>query len=175
MTLRESLVAAYAWGVDHGTAVLVAALLGPVLGGVAAKIGKGGRTDEDGRFIASAVLAVGVLAVIGELMAVHAGHAYFDAGLLDADVRLVVAPLLCLVGCVVAIRLVFPLSELGGVKTASDLGLLFLACAGTIWFFSKFRGWGIVFFGSFLQLVVVLVIAGYFLRRLYRRAFRLDR
>jgi hypothetical protein len=113
--------------------------------------------------------------VVAEMMAVHAGHAYFDAGLLDADVRLVVAPLLCLVGCVVAIKLVFPLSQLGGVKTASDLALLLLVCACVIWFFSKFRGWGILFFGSFLQLIVVLAIVIYFMRRLYRRAFHLDR
>ena len=170
MTLRDSLLEAYGWGLANGNVVLAAAIAIPILGTVAAWIGKRGRTDTDGRAIASVVVGVGVLAVIGELVAMHAAHAYFDRDLLDADVRLVLAPVVCLAGCMIGIRAVFPLNELTGMRTLRDLGVLFAASWGLIWFFSKFRGWGIVFFGGFLQLVVVLVIAAYFMRRLFRRA-----
>ena len=171
MTLRDALSSAYAWGVEHGTAVLLASVAIPLLGALAVWLGKRGSTDEDGRVIASLLLGVGVLAVIGELLAVHAGSSYFGGSVLEADAKLVVAPLVCFVGSLVGVRLVFPFSRIAGAKTAADLTLLFACCLGLIWFFSKFRGWGIVFFGSFLQLVVVLAVVAYFMRRLVHRAF----
>ena len=171
MTLNDALLAAYAWGVAHGGAVLAAGLVIPVIGTLAARAGKAGRTDEDGRVIASLLLGIGVLAMVGELIAIHVAHAYFGGDVLAGDVRLLLAPIVCLGGCLLGVRLVFPFSELAGARTLADLGLLVLACWGVLWFFSKFRGWGILFFGSFLQLVVVLVIAGYFMRRLFLRAF----
>jgi hypothetical protein len=174
MTLREAFVAAYAWGVAHATAILVVAILLPILGAIGAEIGKGGRTDEDGRVIASVVVGFGVLVAVAELIAVHFAHAYFDAGILDADVRLALAPLVCLVGCLLTVRRVFPLSELAGARSIGALVALLASCWALVWFFGQFRGWSIRFYGGFLTLVLVLVLVFFGLRRLFRRAFQLE-
>jgi hypothetical protein len=173
MTLRDALLDAYGWGVEHGTLVLVSAFVLPLLGALAAQVGKGGRTDADGRAIASVVIGLGVIAMLGELVAVHLAHAYFDTGVLDGDVRIVLAPIACLVCCLVAIRWVFPLSELGGARMARDLALLFGGCWALVWFFSMFRGWSIMFYGRFFELILMLALAGWYLRKLFRRAFSL--
>jgi hypothetical protein len=175
MTLREWLVSAYAWGVEHGTAILVVAILVPIAGTAAAAIGKGGRTDRDGRAIASVAVALGAAALLVMLLAIHAAHAYFNRDLLDGDVRLVVAPLVMAIGCVYGAHRVFPLGELGVARTIGSLGLAFGLCWGAIWFFSMFRGWHVVFWGSFLELVVVVIVFAWYVRRLLRRAFARER
>ena len=88
-----------------------------------------------------------------------------------ALVLLLVAPIICLVGCVIGIRRVFPLNELGSVKSAFDVSAFVIACLAMMWIFSKFRGWSLVFFGSFGQLIVVALFAALLIWRLYKRAF----
>ncbi|HTR49114.1 MAG TPA: hypothetical protein VMJ10_00325 [Kofleriaceae bacterium] len=171
MTLRDALQDAYTWGADHGTLVLVAAIAIPLVGALAAQLGKGGRTDADGRAIASVVIGLGVIAMLGEIVALHLAHAYFDTGVLDADIRLVVAPIACLASSLVAIRWVFPLGELRGARMARDLALLFAGCWALVWFFSMFQGWSIMFYGRFVELLVMLAIAGWYLRKLFKRTF----
>ena len=175
MTLNETLLQAYAWADQNAQMILLAGVLLPVVGTILARIGKAGKTDADGRFIASAVMAVAMLAVVVEVGGLLIARDVLQASLLQANALLLVAPVLCLAGCIVGIRWVFPLSELGSVRMLVDLGLLLLACLGVLWLLSQFRGWGIVFFGSLGQLVVLAVIALFFLWRLFRRAFGLDR
>src|SRR5258708_26960921 len=139
MTLREWLLSTYAWSVEHATAILIVAIALPIAGTALAAIGKGGRTDRDGRAIASIVVALGAAALFAMLLAVHAAHAYFESGLLDSDVRPVVAPLVMAIGCVYGAHRVFPLGELGAARTIGYLGLAFVLCWGAIWFFSMFR------------------------------------
>ena len=173
MTLHDALRDAYGWGVAHGTAVLIAAIVIPLVGAMGAQLAKGGRTDEDGRAIASVVVGVGVLAVLGELIAIHLAHVCFRTGLLDADVRLALAPIACLAGCLVAVRWVFPLHELAGARAAFQLAIVFFGCWALIWFFAQFRGWSLVFWGGFLQLIIVLAVAVFLLWRLFKRALGL--
>jgi len=171
MTLSESLTQAYGWATDHRLAILLVAVLIPIVGTVLARIGKAGKTDADGRLIASVVVGLGLLLVVLEIVALVAGHALLHRSFLDADVALLFAPLICLAGCLLGIRWVFPLNELASVKTFLDIGAFVLGCAAVLWLFSKFRGWGIVFFGGLSQLVVIAVLGFVLLRRLYRRAF----
>ena len=91
--------------------------------------------------------------------------------MLEANVALLAAPVVCLGLCLAGVRLVFPLDELASVRTLREVGLFVLACAVVLWLFSKFRGWGIVFWGDLGQLALILVFGFVLLRRLYRRAF----
>lgn len=173
MTIAELLREAYGWADANAFWVLFAGLALPVAGTVAARIGKGGKTDADGRLIASAVMGVALLAVILEVACLFVARSALGADLTQANALLVLAPVVCLAGAVGGLRLVFPLSELGSVRTALDLGAFLLACAAVVWLASRFR-WGVVFFGSVGQLVIMLVLAALVLRRMWRRAFRID-
>ncbi|MBI5479712.1 MAG: hypothetical protein HY906_12690 [Deltaproteobacteria bacterium] len=171
MTLEQFFGVAYAWGVAHRLWILIVAVAVPLLGTLLARIGKAGKTDRDGRFIASVVVGIGLLAVLVEMLAIGVGAGVLGQSVLDGDVLLLASPLLCLGGAIVGIRLVFPLNELASVRTAVDVGAFILACAAVVWFFSKFRGWGLLFFGSITQLVLLLVLGYFLVRRLWRRAF----
>ncbi len=171
MTLNQFLVAAYAWAVAQRMIILIAALAVPVVGTLLARIGKAGKTDADGRFIASVVVGFGLVAVILEMLAIAIGAGVLGGSVLEGDVILLLSPLACLGLALLGIRLVFPLNQLASVRTALDVGAFMLACAAVVWFFSKFRGWGLLFFGSVTQLVLLLVLGFFLIRRLWRRAF----
>ena len=146
------------------------ALLIPVIGTLLAWIGKGGRTDRDGRLIASSVVLFGLGAFLLEVLAVAVGRLAFERSILEVNVILVIAPVACLAGCVLGIRLVFPLNQLASVRSMTDVGLFVAACLVVLWLFSKFRGWGIVFWGDLGQLLIIGVLGFFLLKRLYRRA-----
>ncbi len=171
MTLDEFFFLVYAWSEVHAVGVFAAALALPVVGTFAAWVGRGGKTDADGRLIASVVMGVALAAVLLEVLALGIALGLKNQSVLDANLLLLVAPIVCLVGCVLGIRRIFPLNELGSVKSAVDVSVFVLACLAVIWAFSRFRGWSVVFFGSFGQLVVVGLFAALLLWRLYKRAF----
>ena len=171
MTLDEFFFLVYAWSEVHAVEVFAAAIALPVVGTIAAWIGRGGQTDTDGRMIASVVIGVALAAVMLEVLALGIALGVKNQSVLEANVLLLVAPLLCLVGCVIGIRRVFPLNELGSVKSAVDVSAFVLGCLSVIWVFSKFRGWSLIFFGSFGQLIVIALFAAFLLWRLYKRAF----
>ena len=171
MTLDEFFYLVYAWSEVHDLQVFAAAIALPVVGTIAALIGRGGKTDTDGRLIASVVMAIALAAVLLEVLALGIAIGLKNQTVLAADLLLLVAPILCLIGCVIGIRRVFPLNELGSVKSAVDVSAFVLACLAMMWIFSKFRGWSLVFFGSFGQLIVVGLFAALLLWRLYKRAF----
>ncbi len=171
MTVDEFFFLVYAWCEVHSVEVFVAALALPLVGTGAAWLGRGGKTDADGRLIASVVMAIALAAVVLEVLGIGIALGLKNLTLFDANVLLLVAPIVCLVGCVVGIRRVFPLNELGSVKSAFDVSAFVIACLAMMWFFSKFRGWSLMFFGSFGQLVVVGLFAALLLWRLYKRAF----
>jgi hypothetical protein len=170
MSLRELCASLYAAAVDHRFAVLAGALALPLVGTLAARVGKAGRSDADGRLLASLVVGVGIVAVLAEAAALALASS-LGASPWDADVVLLAAPLLCLAGCLAGIRLVFPLSELASVRTAADLGLFVAAVAGVLWLVSKFRGWGVLFLGDIGQLFAIALLAWALLSRLRARAF----
>ena len=171
MTLDEFFFLIYAWCEVHALEVFCAAIALPIVGTIAARIGKGGQTDADGRLIASVVMAVAIAAVMFEVLSLGIAIGLKNQTVLDVNLLLLIAPVLCLVGCVVGIRQVFPLNELGSVKSAFDVGGFVLACLAMMWIFSKFRGWSLIFFGSFGQLIMVALFAAFLLWRLYKRAF----
>lgn len=173
MTLEEMLRDAYGWADANATWVLLGGALVPVVGTVLARIGKAGKTDADGKLIASAFMGFALLAVVLEIACLFIARSALGADLLHANGLLVVAPIVCLAGSVVGLRLVFPLSELGSVRTAIDLGLFLLACGLVVFVASRFR-WGVFFVGSIGQLVVIAILAVLVVRRMYRRAFGVD-
>lgn len=70
MTVDEFFFLVYAWSEVHAVEVFAAAIALPILGTAAAWLGRGGKTDADGRFFASAVMAVAIAAVVLEVLGV---------------------------------------------------------------------------------------------------------
>ncbi|HYI01584.1 hypothetical protein [Hyalangium sp.] len=175
MTLNEFFDASYQWGEQNAQLILLLGVAVPALGTLLAFIGKGGKTDEDGRFIASAVMGFAMFAVVLEIMALFVGHFLRGSSILEANAALLIAPILCLVGSVLGLRLVFPLAEIGVVRSILDMGGFFVSCLLVMWFMSKFRGWNITIFGSLFTFLIIVLLAFWFMRRQYRRAFGLDR
>lgn len=171
MPLREVFVGIYLWANSQAVAIALACLAWGVGGALLARFGKGGRSDRYGRTVASVVLGGAVLVLIVAAMALGIAHVGFKKGLLDANVLLLAAPVLCVLASVVGIGWVFPLSELATVRTLRELGLFVLACAAGLWLLSRFRGWGVVFLGGIGDIVVIAVMALGLLWVLYRAAF----
>ena len=172
MTLHDLLAEGYAWLASHGNALLLGAVLVPAIGTIAARLGKAGKTDADGRFIASGVVGVALVAIVLEALGLVLAGGVLGLSLLDVDARVAGAPILCLIGCLIGIRWVFPLSELGSVKMFGDVGLFILAITAVAWLFSKFRGWGLYFVGGLGEALVLGGLCLVLLRRLYQRALR---
>lgn len=168
MTFDAFLRDAYGVADLHAAEVLVGAAVLPVLGTLLAWVGKGGKTDKDGRWIASTLVGFALLAVVLELLAVAVARSALGVDVLQANAALLVAPFVCLGLTVIGVRRVFPLSELGSVRTAMDLGLLVVVLLGLAWLFSRFH-WGVVFFGTLGQLGLIGVVVGLFVWRLTRR------
>jgi hypothetical protein len=175
MTLNEFFDAAYQWGEQNAQLILLLGVAVPALGTLLAFIGKGGKTDEDGRFIASMVMGFAMFAVVLEVMAIFVGVYIRGSSLLDANAALLAAPVICLFGSVFGLRLVFPLAEIGVVRSILDMTGFFISCLFVMWFMSKFNGWFIGIHGSLFTFAIIVGIGIYFLRRQYRRAFGLDR
>lgn len=171
MTLQELLQACYQFAEAHAVEAFGAALLLPLVGTVLAWLGRGGQTDEDGKAIASAFVAISLFWAVLVALGVSLGVGVMQKSVLEANALLLLAPVVCLVFTLLGVKLVFPLSQLGSVKSLQDLGLFAVACVAVVWFFGKFRGWGIFFVGSVGQLVVLLVLLGWLLKRLFHRAF----
>lgn len=53
-----------------------------------------------------------------------------------------------------------------------DVAGFFAVCAAFIWFLSMFRGWGILFIGSLIELLIILALAAFLIHQLFVRAFR---
>lgn len=171
MSLRELVLGLYLGAEAHALAVLIGSMVWALGGSLLARIGKGGTSDRDGRAIASVVIGGAVLWVVVAASAGAIGHVGFGKGLLDADILLLLSPLLCLALSVAGIRWAFPLSELATVRTLRDVGLFVLACALLVWLLSRFRGWGILFLGGLGDLLLIGCLAVVLLLVLYRRAF----
>lgn len=64
MSLLELLEGPYSWLLAGRVAILWTAVLIPMAGTLLARIGKAGRSDADGRWIASTLVGVGLAAVV---------------------------------------------------------------------------------------------------------------
>lgn len=172
MSLAELFAAAYRWADSQAPMILAAGVAIPALGTLVAWIGKGGRTDAEGRLVASLLVGFGLCVFVLEVLSIVVAHLAFGHSMVDANVILLLAPVICLAGCLWGIRAVFPLNQLASVQTFTDVGLFVLACLFVLWLFSRFRGWGIVFWGDLGQLAIIGVLGYLMLKRLYRRAFK---
>ena len=175
MTLEEFFVSIYQALEAQRTLIGLSLISVPVVGTLVAWVGKGGKTDRDGLAVANAVIVVAVSVFAFAVIVALVGMTVMDKSLLDGDLILLSAPVVCAVGTFVGIRRVFPLSALSSIHTLKDVGLFLLGC-GAVWFiFKSFRGWGIVFFGTVGQLALWLVSGFWLIRRLAKRALQVDR
>ncbi len=169
MTLAEALgeigrvAAAGAPWILYGGAAL------PVLGTLLAALGKRGKTDRDGRWIADATLLLSTLAFMGLVAGLSIAYGLADVSPLGVDVRLLLGPTLALGGSLAGLRLVFPLAELGSARFLRDLVLFIALAAALAWLASRFRGWGVVFLGGVTQLVAFALFTWALIRRLWQR------
>jgi hypothetical protein len=174
MTLNEFFDASHMWAEQNTQFILLLSVAIPAVGTLLAFIGKGGKTDADGRFIASTVLGLSMFSVVIAAMALFVSVSMRGQSLLDTNIMLLAAPIICLVGSVIGLRMVFPLGELGVVRSLADMGWFLFSCGLVFWFMSKFEGWRIHIFGSLFTFALLVVVVLFFLRRQYRRAFGVD-
>ena len=95
MSLGGLLASAYVWADHNALTLLLAALALPVVGTLAAWLGKGGRTDRYGRLIASVVVGLGLCTLLLAVIALVIAQTGFDRSPLEANVVLLAAPLVC--------------------------------------------------------------------------------
>ncbi|HEX9887267.1 MAG TPA: hypothetical protein VGA70_12305 [Longimicrobiales bacterium] len=174
LTLREIFLGVFAFAEAHAALYFALAVAVPLLGTLAAWMGRGGKTERDGILYANLVVIVAVAQFVLAMVVGSIGMVFLERSLWDAHVLVVLAPGLWLVLSVFLVRRVFPLSQLATWRSVVEAGQFFVACAVLVWLFSQFRGWGILFFGSLLQLLIVLALAGVVLNRLFVRAFRTE-
>jgi hypothetical protein len=175
MTVDDALVGSSTWLQVNALAVLLGAVVFPLVGTTAAYIGKGGKTDADGKAIASTVMALALTFFALEVLFVSYGVFVAHTSLLETNLFLLAAPVLCLVLSVVGLRTVFPLGQLGSTRVIRDVGAFCMVVGAVAWFLSKFHGWSIVFLGSFGQLLVAGVVVLVMLWWLWGRIFRSEK
>jgi hypothetical protein len=172
LTLREIFEASFAFADSNDALIFGLSLAVPIVGIVLAWIGRGGRSQEDGKAFANAFVFAAVVQFVVAMIGGYVGVAFLERSLLDTSLLLLVAPWVWLTLSVFGLRLIFPLSELTSWRSILDVGAFFAVSAALIWFLSMFRGWGVLFFGSLVQLVLILAFAAFLLRQLFVRAFR---
>ena len=172
MTLRDLLTSFSLWADAHALTILLASVAWGLSGTLLARLTQGGRSDQDGRLIASVVIGGAVLWLVLGVVALGLVRLLFNKNLLDINALLLLAPLACVLTSVLGIRRVFPLSGLASVRTLGDVAGFAVACLALLWLLSKFRGWGVMFLGGLGSLLVIGFLALLLLRVLYRRAFK---
>lgn len=174
MTLHDvylQLSQLYGWAAERSLLVFACACALPLLGTLAAWVGKGGKTDRDGRWIANLLLISSLLLVGFELVALVVAHATLDRGpqwIMEVDALLLVAPLAYLGLTLVGIRQVFPLGQLETIRRLTSLGLLAGGVLFLVWLAGRFF-WGVVFVAHFAWLLVLFGVAALVLWHLWRR------
>ncbi|MDP6705098.1 MAG: hypothetical protein QF893_02045 [Alphaproteobacteria bacterium] len=171
MTVNELVTGLYLSLDAIALPILAVAVLIPLAGTVLAWIGKQGDTEADGRLVANLFVDFSFAMILAEVFAIAFVLGFMEVGLLEANVVLLLAPPVCLAGSLFGIGKVFPVNQLASFRSFTDIAVFLLACAVVLWLFSKFRGWGIIFFGGIPQLLIIGVFAYVVLKRLYARAF----
>lgn len=140
------------------------------IGAVATRIGKGGQTEEDGRFIGGVVVAFGIAVALIEAVAVVFALRYKAKMLADVSLMLLLAPPICCAASLYGVSLSFPLKTLGGFQRMVNLLGLTALSLGILWLLSRFH-WGIVFFGGLAQAGAIFLVIAVLVRKLFLRAF----
>jgi len=166
MTLREFLEL-----LNHnGSLVFLSGLGFAVIGAIATRIGRGGQSEEDGRFIGGVVAAFGVAVLALELLALLLAWRMKPAALADTSLALLAAPPVCCAASLYGVSLSFPLRALGGFERMLSLVGLSAVLLGLLWLFSRFH-WGVVFFGGLAQAGLIFLVIAVLIRALFKRAF----
>jgi hypothetical protein len=171
MSVAELLAVNYAWADTHAWHILAVALAVPALGTPLAWIASRAGNGRRGRRIASFLVGIGLVAVAFEAACLLVAHGLLGHSPLDANAVLLAAPVVCVAASIGGIGTFVPVRELASVRAACDIGLFLAAGAGALWLLSKFRGWGFLFLGWAGDAIVIAVLGGLLLRKLYRRAF----
>ena len=169
LTLEQSLLGLYDAAAAQGAWLLGASVVIPLLGTLAAWIGRGGRTDQDGRAIANGLLLTAMSVFILGLLAATVWIAILDRSLLQLSWQLVLGPPLWFGLTLASVHRVFDLRELRAGQLLRDAGLLLALVAAVLWFFAQFRGWGVVFLGGISQLILIIAAIIWYGRRLLER------
>ncbi|MBF0407158.1 MAG: hypothetical protein HQM10_07385 [Candidatus Riflebacteria bacterium] len=169
MTIGDTFIAFMRAVFVYKTVIFAVAIIFPIVGAVFAAIGKRGKTDRDGRFVANFVIGASLLFFILETIILFIAHRFFSANLIQADAMLVASGPLCLAGSLFFIKLIFPLTELTIIHSIADFIVLLIFCSIAFWFISKFRGWGIYFFGGITEMITIGIVMFVFLGRLFSR------
>ncbi len=172
VTPREVFEGLYRLAESNPATIFLIAVLVPSVGVTLALVGRGGRTDEDGRVIANVLVLVAVIQFVVAMVVGYVGVAFLERSLFDADFLLLAAPWVWLVLTLGGVRRVFPLNDLASWHSVRDVAGFFAVCAAFVWFLSMFRGWGIFFIGSLVELLIIVVLGGLLIRQLFLRAFR---
>ena len=172
LTLRQIFEGAFALAESNAALGFGLALLVPVVGITMAWIGRAGRTDEDGRAFANIFVFVAVVQFVLAMILGYVGVAFLDRSLWDTNLLLLTAPWIWLALSIGGLRQIFPLSELTTWRSVLDVAGFFAICAAFVWFLSMFRGWGIFFIGSLVELLIIIGLAVLLIRQLFLRAFR---
>lgn len=172
MTFADLLIAGQTWAADHALAIGAATVLFPVLTTGAAAIAKGGKTDEDGVFIANVAVAFSLALALAAALWVMAANLALDTPWYQLELPLLLAPTLILAGTVFGVSKVFPLARLSSMQRMQDIVAFAVFVACSWWFLSHFRGWGIIFWGGVGTLILLFALAGLAFVVLLRRMFR---
>lgn len=172
LTLGGMISSAWDWLEAQSLLLLGIAVIVPLIGTAIAWIGRGGRTDRDGRLYANIVIGLGV-GVFGLGVLFAAGAALSPgASVLDANAVLLAVPVVWLVVSLAGIHLVFPLNELASVQSLKDVGLLLAVLGVVVLVLWQFRGWGVLFHGGLIELAFIVAGFAWLVRRLYRRVVK---
>lgn len=167
MTPSELLTGLYHWADQQALGILAASLALPLLGTLAVRLGKGSSLGER---IANLMILTAVAVFFVALLLAGLAQNVFKASLWQANILILLAPVILLAGSLIGVRWVLPLNQLASIRTLKDIGLFLAACLLLFWLISTFRGWGILFLGGTLQPLLIGLGLLWLLRRLYRRA-----
>ena len=127
MTLNDLVTGLYVWFEARALMVLAAGVLIPVVGTAMAWIGKKGKSQADGRFLANLFVGFSLAAVMLEVFVIAFAVGVMGADPLRANVALLAAPIVCLVGCVFGIGKVYPVNRLTSMRTFTDIAFFLAA------------------------------------------------
>lgn len=161
----------YGWAAARSALLFAIACALPLLGTLAAWIGKGGQTDRDGRMIANGLLVFSLGLMLFELLGLLVAHLTLERGgkwIMEVDALLLAAPPACLALSLIGIRQVFPLGQLETIRRLSSFGMLALIVLFLLWLAGRFR-WGVIFYAHFAWLLVMCGVAALVIWHLWRR------
>ena len=171
MTIAELARTLVDWLVAHQHTILLVYLVAPLVATAVIWMCKRARAHATGTRFASITIVLVVVSIVLEALVLAVARGFFDADLTATPVLLVIGPPLAAVVAISGIHCVYPLTQLAAWRSLTDIGWFVLAAAVLFWLVTKFRGWGIIFAGSLLELLVLCGLAYWLLRRLFKRAF----